>query len=429
LKKEVALLKLKALLLFVQRFVLVELEAILFMMVIHVFYNWLSYSELQSIEVTWLQLLFVLIAYPLNYFSSQRGVVIWIAGVSTVSLVIGYQLSMDAPWLPILLAIWRSITLSNETEYLVATYNRMINIILFLILYFTIANLYQHPVWWAIPLLTAGSICFTVMGLASNNLLVQLSWNPKQEEWRRIARNQLIFVTGMIAIIVSLVVVRNKIIYLFTQALTISLKAIAFLLAPLIILLSKVISYFYGLLSGSESEGRKGNFSLPEMMEKANVKDTASEHHWLWSMLTIAFIICLFFILVKMISKLMRNGKLNYEENDWTEIIEKSDLRKKKNLFSLLKNLNPFGKKQNLDQVRLSYLEFLKQYADMTKSYPANLTTRDMMKKASEGFAVNEEELMNLTKIYEDHRYGGKPVDSHSVQSMKAAVGNWLKKE
>jgi hypothetical protein len=429
LKKEVALLKLKALLLFVQRFVLVELEAILFMMVIHGFYNWLSYSELQSIEVTWLQLLFVLMVYPLPYFSSQKGTALWIAAIATISLVVGYQLGVDAPWLPLLLAIWRSISLSNETNYLVATYKCMIQIILFLILYFSITNLYHHPVWWAIPLLTAGSIGFTVMGMASNNLLDQLSWNPKQEEWKRIARNQLIFVTGMIAIILSLVVVRNKIIYLFTQVLTLSLKAIAFLLAPLIILLSKVISYFYGLLSGTESEGKRANFSLPEMMEKANVKDTASEQHLLWSILTIALIICLFFILVKMISKLKRDGKFNYEENDWTEIIEQSDLTKKKNLFSLLKNLNPFGKKQNLNQVRLSYLDFLKQYTDTTKSYPANSTTRDMMKKASESFAVNEEELMNLTKIYEDHRYGGKPVDSHSVQSMKAAVGNWLKKE
>jgi hypothetical protein len=51
-----------------------------------------------------------------------------------------------------------------------------------------------------------------------------------------------------------------------------------------------------------------------------------------------------------------------------------------------------------------------------------------MMKKASEGFGVNEEELKHLTKIYEDHRYGGKPVDSNSVQRMKAAVENWLSK-
>jgi hypothetical protein len=424
-------LKLKALLLFVQRFVLVELEAILFIMVIHVFFKWFSFSEIQLIEVTWLQLLFVLIAYQLNYFSSQRGVVIWIAGVATVSLVIGYQLSMDAPWLPIILAIWRSISLSNETEYLVATYNRMINIILFLILYFSITNLYQHPVWWAIPLLTAGSICFTVIGMATNNLLDQLAWNPKRDEWGRNARNQLIFVTGMIAIVVSLVVVRNKIIFLFTQVVSLSLKVIAFLLAPLIILLSKVISTFYELLQGGEGEGKKSMSQMSEMILKAEVKDTAvaSGHNWIWSLVTAAFIICLLMILVKLIKQMRRHGKLNKVDNEWTEIIDQSDFSKRNNLFSIFKNLNPFGKKQNLDPVRLSYLDFLKQYADMTKSYPANSTTRDMRKKASESFAVNEEELMNLTKIYEDHRYGGKPVDSHSVQSMKAAVGNWLKKE
>lgn len=422
-------MKLKALLLFVQRFVLVELEAILFTMVIHVFYNWLSYSELQPIDVTWLQLLFVLMAYPLHYFSSQKRISIWIAAVATVSLVSGFQLGVDAPWLPIILAIWRSISLSNETEYFAATYIRMINMILFLILYFAITNLYHRPMWWAIPMLTAVGICFTVMGIASKNLLDQLSWNPKREEWRRIAQNQLIFVTGIIAIVVSLVVVRNKIIFLFTQILTFGLKAIAFLLAPLIMLLAKLISYFYGLLSGSEGKSIQGNFSLPEMMEKANVKDTASDHHWIWTMLTIAFIICLLLILVKLIMKLKLNSKLTHEENEWTEITEQSDRRKRNQLFSLLKNLNPFGKKQNLDEIRLSYIDFLKHYAKLTKSYPVNSTTRELEKKAAEGFAVNEEELKQLTKIYEEHRYGGKPVDSSSVQRMKSAVGNWLKKE
>jgi hypothetical protein len=167
------------------------------------------------------------------------------------------------------------------------------------------------------------------------------------------------------------------------------------------------------------------------MILKAEVKDTAvaSGHNWIWSLVTAAFIICLLMILVKLIKQMWRHGKLNKVDDEWTEIIDQSDFSKRNNLFSILKNLNPFGKKRNLDQVRLSYLDFLKQYADMTKSYPANSTTRDMMKKASESFAVNEEELMNLTKIYEDHRYGGKPVDSHSVQRMKAAVGKWLNKE
>jgi hypothetical protein len=428
-KKGVALLKLKTLLLFVQRFVLVELEAILFIMVIHVFYNWLSFSELQPIDVIWLQLLFILISYPLQSFSSQKVVYIWIAALATISLVVGYHLSVEAPWLPILLAIWRSISLSNETEYLIAIYHRMISMIVFLIFYFTITNLFQHPMWWAIPMLTAGGICFTIMGIASHNLLDQLSWNPKREEWRRIAQNQLIFVTGMIAIVVSLVVVRNKIIFIFTQVLSFSLKAIAFLLAPLIMLLANLISYLYRLLSDSEGKSIKANFSLPEMMEKANVKDTASDYHWIWPMLTIALVICLLLIFVKLIRKMMLNNKLTDVEGEWMEITEQSDLRKRNHLFSFLKNLNPFGKKQDLNEIRLSYIDFLKQYAELAKSYPANSTTRVMMKKAAEGFAVNEEELKQLTKIYEEHRYGGKFVDASSVQRMKVAVGNWLKKE
>jgi hypothetical protein len=418
------------LLLFVQRFVLVELEAILFIMVLHIFYKWLSFSELQPFDVTWLQLLFVLMAYPLHYFSSQKGVAIWIAIVATVSLVIGYQLGLDAPWLPIVLAIWRSISLSNETEYLAATYIRMINIILFLTLYFLIANLYHLPTWWAIPLLTAGSICFTVIGMACTNLLEQSSWNPNQEEWKRIGRNQLIFVTGMIVIIVCIVAVRDKFIFLFAQIISLSLKAIAFLLAPLIILLSKVISSFYELLQGGEGEGIKGMGQLSEMILKTKVKDSAAAdgHNWIWSLVTVAFSICLLIIFVKLIKQMRRHRKLNKEEDEWTEITEQSDFSKRNNLFSFFKNLNPFGKRQNVDQIRLSYIDFLKQYAEMAKSYPTNSTTRDMMKKASEGFKVNEEELKSLTKIYENHRYGGKPVDSNSVQRMKAAVKNWLSK-
>jgi hypothetical protein len=421
-------LKLKALLLFVQRFVLVELEAFSFMMIIYVFYKWFSYSELQLIDVTWLQLLFVLMAYPLYYFSSQKRVAIWIAAVAMVSLVIGYQLGVDAPWLPILLAIWRSISLSKETEYLAATYIRMINIILFLILYFVIANLYHLPMWWAIPLLTGGSICFTVIGVACANLLEQWSWDPNQGELKRIGRHQLIFVTGMIVIIVCIVALRDKFIFLFTQIISLSLKAIAFLLAPLIILLSKVISSFYELLQGGEGEGKKGMGQMSEMILKTEVKDSATDQNWIWSLVTVVFIICLLMILVKFIKQMRRHGTLNNEEDEWTEITEQSDLSKRNNLFSFFKNLNPFGKRQNLDQIRLSYIDFLKQYAELAKRYPTNSTTRDMMKKASEGFAVNEEELKHLTKIYEDHRYGGKSVDSNTVQRMKAAVENWLSK-
>jgi hypothetical protein len=421
-------LKLKALLLFVQRFVLVELEAFSFMMIIYVFYKWFSYSELQLIDVTWLQLLFVLMAYPLYYFSSQKRVAIWIAAVAMVSLVIGYQLGVDAPWLPILLAIWRSISLSKETEYLAATYIRMINIILFLILYFVIANLYHLPMWWAIPLLTGGSICFTVIGVACANLLEQWSWDPNQGELKRIGRHQLIFVTGMIVIIVCIVALRDKFIFLFTQIISLSLKAIAFLLAPLIILLSKVISSFYELLQGGEGEGKKGMGQMSEMILKTEVQDSATDQNWIWSLVTVVFIICLLMILVKFIKQMRRHGTLNNEEDEWTEITEQSDLSKRNNLFSFFKNLNPFGKRQNLDQIRLSYIDFLKQYAELAKRYPTNSTTRDMMKKASEGFAVNEEELEHLTKIYEDHRYGGKSVDSNTVQRMKAAVENWLSK-
>lgn len=423
-------MKLKALLLFVQRFVLVELEAFSFMMIVYVLDKWFSYSELQLIDVTWLQLLFVLMAYPLYYFSSQKQIAIWITAVATVSLVIGYQLGVDAPWLPILLAIWRSISLSKETEYLAATYMRMINIILLLSVYFTISSLYHLPTWWAIPLLTGGSICFTVIGMVCANLLEQWSWNPNQGELKRIGCHQLIFVTGMIVIIVCIVALRDKFIFLFTQILSLSLKAIAFLLAPLIILLSKVISSFYELLQGGEGEGIKGMGKLSEMILKAEVRDTAAAdgHHWIWSLVTVVFIICLLMILVKFIKQMRRHGKLNNEEDEWTEITEQSDLSKRNNLFSFFKNLNPFGKRKNLDQIRLSYIDFLKQYAELAKSYPTNSTTRDMMKKASEGFVVNEEELKHLTKIYEDHRYGGKPVDSNSIQRMKAAVENWLKK-
>jgi hypothetical protein len=420
-------LKLKDILLFSQRFVLVELEAILFIMEIHVLYNWLSFSELQLIDVIWLQLIFVLMAYPLPYFSSQKGVAIWIAAVATVSLVIGYRFGVDAPWLPILLVIWRSITLSKEIEYLAATYNRMINIILFLSVYFVISNLYHLPTWWAIPLLTGGSICFTVIGMASANLLEQWSWNPNQGELKRIGLHQLIFVTGMIVIIVCIVALRDKFIFLFTQILSLSLKAIAFLLAPLIILLSKVISSFYELLQGGEGEGRKGMGQMSEMILKTKVKDSAADH-WIWSLVTVVFIICLLMILVKFIKQMRRHGKLNDEEDEWTEITEQSDFSKRNNLFSFFKNLNPFGKRQNLNQIRLSYIDFLKQYAELAKSYPTNSTTREMMKKALESFAVNEEELKHLTKIYEDHRYGRKSADSNTVQRMKAAVENWLRK-
>jgi hypothetical protein len=424
-------LKFKALLLFVQRFVLVELEAFSFIMIIHVFYKWLSFSELQPFDVTWLQLLFVLMAIPLHYFSSQKRIAIWIVVVATVSLVLGYQLGVDAPWLPVLLAIWRSISLSNETEYLSAIYIRMIHIILFLSVYFVIANLYHFPMWWAIPILTGGSICFTVIGVGCTNLLEQWSWNPTQEEWKRIGRNQLIFVTGMIVIVVCIVAARGKIIFLFTQILSLSLKLIAFLLTPIILLLSKVISYFYELLQGGDGKGKKSMGQMSELLLKAEVEDTAaaSGHHWIWSLVTVVFIICLLMVLVKLIKQMRRDKKLNQEEDEWTEITEQSEPSKRNNLLSFFKNLNPLGKRKNVDPIRLSYLDFLKQYAELAKSYPANSTTRDMRKKASEGFAVNEEELMNLTKIYEDHRYGGKPVDSHSIQSMKAAVGNWLKKE
>ncbi|CAG9606792.1 DUF4129 domain-containing protein [Pseudoneobacillus rhizosphaerae] len=421
-------MKLKALLLFVQRFVLVELEAFSFMMVIHVFYKWFFYSELQFIDVFWLQLLFVLMASPLYYFSNQKRIAIWIAAVATVSLVIGYQFGMDAPWLPILLSIWRSISLSKETEYLAATYIRMINIILFLILYFVIANLYHLPMWWAIPLLTGGSICFTVIGLACANLLEQWSWNPNQGELKRIGSHQFIFVTGMIIIIVCIVALRDKFIFLFTQIISLSIKAIVFLLTPLIILLSKVISSFYELLQGGEGEGKKGMGQMSEMILKTEVKDSVSDHNWIWSLVTVVFIIGLLMILVKFIKQMRRHGTLNNEEDEWTEITEQSDLSKRNNLFSFFKNLNPFGKRHNLDQIRLSYIDFLKQYAELAKSYPTNSTTRDLMKKASEGLAVNEEELKHLTKIYEDHRYGGKSVDSNTVQRMKAAVENWIRR-
>jgi flagellar biosynthesis/type III secretory pathway M-ring protein FliF/YscJ len=184
-------------------------------------------------------------------------------------------------------------------------------------------------------------------------------------------------------------------------------------------------------LQGGDGKGKKSMGQMSELLLKAEVENTAaaSGHHWIWSLVTVVFIICLLMVLVKLIKQMRRDKKLNQEEDEWTEITEQSEPSKRNNLLSFFKNLNPLGKRKNVDPIRLSYLDFLKQYAELAKSYPANSTTRDMRKKASESFAVNEEELMNLTKIYEDHRYGGKPVDSHSVQSMKAAVGNWLKKE
>ncbi|MHC0039688.1 DUF4129 domain-containing protein [Pseudoneobacillus sp. C159] len=412
---------------FVQRFALVELESILFMVIIHVLFSLFSFSELQFTEVTWLQLLFVIMAYPLYYFSSKNGISIWLAITTTVSLVIGYKLGVDAPWLPVVLTIWRSISLANEQEYLAATYNRMISMILLLIVYFSISNLYNQPVWWAIPYLTAGSILFTVIGMACNNLLEQLSWNPNPEEWKRIGRNQFIFATGMMVLVVCLVIIRNQFIFLYTQVVALALKTIAFLLAPIIYLLSKVISLFYELLLGGDGKAIKSMGRMSEFLLMAKVKDTDPGENWIWSLITVVLVVCLFFLLVKMIRKIFRNSRQNHEEGEWTEIIELSETNQQNSLFSFIRNLNPFRKRQDLDQVRLHYMEFLKQYNKLTNRYPTNPTTRDMMKVASKELTVNEEELHLLTKIYEEHRYGGKPADATAVQRMKNAVGNWLR--
>jgi hypothetical protein len=419
-------LKLKDFLLFVQRFSLVELEAILFMIGVHILYRLFSFSNLQLSEVAWLQLLFVIMAYPLYYFSSKIGLSIWLAITTAVSLLIGYGIGVDAPWLPLGLAIWRSISLADEKEYLSATYNRMVIMILLLVAYFSISNLYHSPVWWAIPLLTGGSICFTIIGMACNNLLEQMKWNPNHEEWKRIVRNQFIFVTGLILLVSCLVVLRKPFVFLYAQLVTLLLKTAVFLLTPFILMLSKVISFFYELLP-DDGKGRSAMGQISESLLK--VKDTDPGGNWISSMITVVLVICLLFILVKMIKKVFRNNKPTDEEDEWTEIVGQTESNQENHVFSFIKNLNPFRKKRDLDQIRLHYSDFLKQYAKVAKNFPANPTTREIMKSASDGLTVNEEELEQLTKIYEEYRYGGKAADATTVQRMKNAVGNWLRRQ
>lgn len=415
--------------LFIQRLVVFELEAISFILVVHLLFKWLSLPALNISEIIWLQIFFILMSFPLYYFTSKKQLSIWITSISIIWIITGYWLGVESPWLPMVLGFWRSVSLANVQEYLMDTYKRTLFVVIFLTCYFIFSQLYKTPIWWAIPALAVGSFGFTIIGMACNNLLEQLSWQPSREEWKRIWQNQFLFVFTMMAGVIFLVISRNKIIFLVSQVGTLFIKLVTFLLAPFIILVSKVITFLYSLLQGSNSEKKGVHFNLTDGLPIVKVKDT-TQLNGLWVVLTIVVIICLLIVFVKLINNwLFKDKWLISKEEDWIEIIEQQEEVKKNSFFSFLKNRSHFRKKQDLDKIRLLYIDFLKQNFKLRKNkeLPSNLTARDMMNKAATDFSVNMEDLQYLTEVYEEHRYGGKQPDISSVQKMKKAVENWLK--
>lgn len=415
--------------LFIQRLVVFELEAISFILVVHLLFKWLSLPALNISEIIWLQIFFILMSFPLYYFTSKKQLSIWITSISIIWIITGYWLGVESPWLPMVLGFWRSVSLANVQEYLMDTYKRTLFVVIFLTCYFIFSQLYKTPIWWAIPALAVGSFGFTIIGMACNNLLEQLSWQPSREEWKRIWQNQFLFVFTMMAGVIFLVISRNKIIFLVSQVGTLFIKLVTFLLAPFIILVSKVITFLYSLLQGSNSEKKGVHFNLTDGLPIVKVKDT-TQLNGLWVVLTIVVIICLLIVFVKLINNwLFKDKWLISKEEDWIEIIEQQEEVKKNSFFSFLKNRSLFRKKQDLDKIRLLYIDFLKQNFKLRKNkeLPSNLTARDMMNKAATDFSVNMEDLQYLTEVYEEHRYGGKQPDISSVQKMKKAVENWLK--
>ncbi|MFD2444452.1 DUF4129 domain-containing protein [Bacillus sp. CGMCC 1.16607] len=418
------------LLIAIQRFVMIELEAMILILFVHVLMNLLFKTDMDFTQVIWINLLFVLTALPLFYILRKKMIYSWLI-ISFIGWSIsGYFLGVSALWISVVLGIWRSISVANEHNYLGSTYKRIIISIAVLTIYLMTVHLYHIEVWWAIPMLVTGCFSFTIVGIACHNLLEQYRWKPSREDWIRICRNQLLFIVTMGTLVGFFVYFRFKIIFLLTKILFLFGKLVSLITTPLIILLSKMINFFYSLINEGSKREVKMKMEFSDMLNTVKVNDDSPSLEWLWILLTIiASVSLLIFFVRKIKNSFYREPLKNEEMNDWIEMVDQQFEKDTNNHF-----FSDFVKKilrrnSKLDKIRLLYMDFLKQYDQKMRgeNLASHFTTRDIAKKASEQLPVNIEDLNTLTKLYEEHRYGNQPTDTTRIEEMKKSVEEWLK--